>query len=83
MLLCQRLCPTGSSTIEAHSYRRRGGRHPHQGPRKNKVCSFQGEDGDGKESISVVEMDKCWSCSATISSGSAIGNMMQHVEREL
>ena len=51
-------CPTRSSTVELHSYRRTGSEHPHEGPRKNKICLFHGEDGDGKESISVAEMDK-------------------------
>eukprot|EP00253_Pinus_taeda_P032942 PITA_32942 len=35
--LFQRLCPTSSCTVELHSDRRRGGKHPHQGPWKNKV----------------------------------------------
>jgi len=55
-----KLCPTRGSTVEVHSYKRIGGRHPLQGSRKNKVCLFQGEDGDGEESISVAEMDKYW-----------------------
>ena len=79
MSLHQRLCPTRGSIVEVHPNRRTSGKHPHQGSRKNKVCLFQGEDGDGEESVSVAEADSIRSCSATVSSGSVMGNMMQHI----
>ena len=45
------------NTVTVHSDKRTSGRHSHQGSRKNKLCLFLGEDGDGEESISVAEMD--------------------------
>ena len=83
MSLCQRLCPTRGSTVEVHSNKRIGGRHSQQGSRKNKVCLFKGEDGDDEESVSVAEVNSIGSFNATVSSGSAMGSMMQHIEREL
>jgi len=52
------------STVEVQSYRRTGGRHPHQGSRKNQVCSFQGQDGDGKESISIMDKHQKLQCNS-------------------
>jgi len=64
------------SIVEENPNWRTGGSHSHQGPRKNKVCLLQGEDGDGEESVSVAEADSIRSCSTTISSDNAMGNMM-------
>ena len=46
-----------SYLVIVHSNRRIGGRHPHKGSGKDKVCLLQREDGDDEESLPVAGME--------------------------
>ena len=68
-----------SCAVAVHFNRRTGGRHPHKGSRKDKVCLLQREDGDDEESLPVAGMEDSvfrGSCStdAASDSGSVKGS---------